>query len=35
MDDRMYYGILMKNIKFWKYLQEFINSLECDILIDS
>lgn len=34
-DDRMYYGILMKNIKLWKYSQESINSSESDISIDS
>jgi hypothetical protein len=34
-DDRMYYGILMKNIKLWKYSAESINSSESDSSFDS
>ncbi|XP_022293443.2 uncharacterized protein LOC111104032 [Crassostrea virginica] len=33
-DEKMYYGILMKNIKLWKYSQESINSSESDSSID-
>ncbi|XP_061177126.1 uncharacterized protein LOC133185852 [Saccostrea echinata] len=34
-DEKMYYGILMKNIKLWKYSQESINSSESDSSFDS
>lgn len=26
-DEKKYYGILMKNIKLWKYFQEFLDSV--------